>query len=489
MKKLKTAGRFLVFVCVALLCVGAVERWLMPKYYYNQTWPTTNTYKNFYQLKKNSVDVLIFGSSHALTCINPQVIYDKYGIVSYNLGCEQQSLVITYYWLREALKYQSPKVVILDTYILHSYDPSNGMNCNEGSVRKAMDSMRWSPMKWEAGNAIAEIDPEQSALSFSLLNVRYHTRWQGLGEDDYTESDMISHGGIKGFSVLGGTNENLTYTPFRDAETKDVDAEPMMEIMREYLDKIVELCGEQGIQLVLVKIPAGESAARYKSTKEYADGHGLPFYDFNEEKLYHAVGYNAAENLLSHPNYLGAEKVSDYLGKLLLTEYHVAPREDASFDESRRYYNRMVANLSLSTTTDINTYLELIDNEAYSIFLFASNGYGTWINDEIMGKIHALGFCSDLRGKPEGTFYCGVKDGGKVVEKLDMEDVSLSGSVRNGIVPYQFNENAQSLLVGGTQYGNSNPGLSVVVYDNETKSIIDKVYFHINEDKVSGTHY
>ena len=119
--RIKIALKFIAFVMLTMLCVNAINEWLKPEYYYMETWPTTNTYKDFYKLKRDSADVLFFGSSHTVATFDPQVIYDNYGITSYNLGCEQQSLVITYYWLREALKYQSPKAVVLDTYILHQY--------------------------------------------------------------------------------------------------------------------------------------------------------------------------------------------------------------------------------------------------------------------------------------------------------------------------------------------------------------------------------
>lgn len=198
-ENIKTAVKFITFVLITFFCVGLVNEWLKPEYYYNEMWPATNTYKDFYELEKNTVDVLIFGSSHAVSGINPQVIYDNYGITSYNLGSEEQSLVVTYFWLREALKYQSPKAIILDTYTLHKYVDAyvyNDMNCSETTVRKAMDALKFSPLKWEAGRTIEEIDPTQNGLSFLLLNIRYHSRWTSLGENDYTEKNMIDHGGI-----------------------------------------------------------------------------------------------------------------------------------------------------------------------------------------------------------------------------------------------------------------------------------------------------
>ena len=268
--RIKLTIKFICFLLVTFSCVLAVNVWLRPEYYYNEDWPTTSTYDDFYNLRKNSVDVLFFGSSHTVSTFNPQVIYDDYGITSYNMGCEQQSLVVTYYWLREALKYQSPKVVVLDTLTLYRYLDAyvyNDMNCSEGAVRKSIDSMRLSPLKFEAGRAIEAEDPTQSGLSFPFINIRYHTRWTGLNENDYTEINMDKHGGVKGYTTLKSTTEltDKNWIPFKSADAASVKPEPMVESAEHYLNLIVDLCNKNGIQLILTTTPYCESMPRYNS--------------------------------------------------------------------------------------------------------------------------------------------------------------------------------------------------------------------------------
>lgn len=370
--KAKLFIKFISFVLVTCLCVGVVNEWLKPKYYYNDVWPSTNTFKDFYNLEKNSVDVLFFGSSHVVSSLNPQVIYDTYGITSYNLGSEQQSLVVSYYWLREALKYQSPKAVVIDTYMIHKFSDSyiyNDMNCSEAAVRKAMDNMRLSPLKWEAAQTIAKTDPTQDSLSYIFPNIRYHSRWTSLGEDDFTQTSMVDHGGIKGFTVMDGSDPNLEYTPFRAEDAENVNSDIMMEPSKTFLGKTIDLCREKGIQVILINIPCAESIERYRSTKDFADSYGVPYYDFNEASLYYEIGYDASEDLLSHPNYRGAEKISLYIGKLLSEEYGIAPREDTSYDASRQLYQHKLENLHLATVTDIYQYLPLLNQDRYSVFI------------------------------------------------------------------------------------------------------------------------
>ena len=115
-------------ILLVLLFMRLADRVLIPKYYYNNKWSTTATYHGFYEIKDDTVDVLFLGSSHAACAFNPQVLYNEYGITSYNLGCEQQNLLLSYYWLKEALRSQKPRAVVLDSYILFEYKAGEALN-------------------------------------------------------------------------------------------------------------------------------------------------------------------------------------------------------------------------------------------------------------------------------------------------------------------------------------------------------------------------
>ena len=94
---------FLLILSNVLL---ATNRVLMPKSIIaNNRWPTTSTYHQFYNMKHDSVDVLFLGSSVTVNAFSPQEIYNHFGIRSYNLGSEQQSIFLSYFWLKEALRF------------------------------------------------------------------------------------------------------------------------------------------------------------------------------------------------------------------------------------------------------------------------------------------------------------------------------------------------------------------------------------------------
>ena len=101
----------------------------------------------------------------------------------------------------------------------------------------------------------------------------------------------------------------------------------MMPLMAEYLDRIVQLCRDRGVALVLVKTPTViHTPGRSRAVQDYADEHGLLFVDFNHTDYYYSeLSYDfwSDNGDGEHANLWGAEKLTDYMGTLLYDELGV----------------------------------------------------------------------------------------------------------------------------------------------------------------------
>ena len=346
MNRLRFFMKAMAFCMVLCLCLGFFSLLLTPKFYLEDIYPTTSTFREFYQLEENSVDVLFLGSSHAVTAFDPCVLYENWGLTSYNLGSEQQSLLITYYWLKEALRTQKPAAVVLDTYFLFPYYEDSPLNAGEAYLRKALDFMRRSPVFFEAVWEITKIDASQSMVNYLFPGLRYHDRLHLLTQKDYELSRLYETEGLMGYGMLLWESEDDRYEPF------DLfgDAEPaeMVPLMADCLDRIVKLCQENAISLILTKTPAvGQTAAKSQATQNYADEHGLLFVDFNDSSVYFSeLDYNffSDNGDNEHANLWGAEKITDYLGGILADEMMLEGREHPAWDAlSPRHEARMEA--------------------------------------------------------------------------------------------------------------------------------------------------
>jgi len=315
--------RFFLVKGIALLfilavCLKQTNKILLPKYTSKDGWPTTSTFLKFYDLEKDTVEVLFLGSSHMVSAVNPIQIDEEYGINSYNLGSEQQSIFLSYYWLREALRYQNPQIIVLDCYFLDrvSYSP---FNTEESFIRKSIDYMKWSDVKQDAVDEICSAYEDQTKLSYYLTNIRFHERWKSLTKDDFASYEEIAdYDGLNGYKILTEQYGENDYIPV--IEGTDSDTREFADPMKRYLDKIRELCDKNNMELILIMTPYKNcDIGLHNAIMKYSNEYGIPFYDFNEEKLYDKINYNFEEDNseVSHVNENGALKITSFLGELL----------------------------------------------------------------------------------------------------------------------------------------------------------------------------
>lgn len=318
MKKSFYFVKGMALVLILAVCMMWTNRILLPKYTSSDGWPTTSTFLKFYELEKDSVDVLFLGSSHMAAAVNPIQLGDEFGISAYNLSSEQQNLFISYYWLKEALRFQKPETVVLDCYFLEriSFEP---MNSEESFIRKSMDYMKWSAVKQEAVDELCRADSRQSKISYYLTNIRFHERWKSLTESDFASyKEIADYDGLNGYKRLTEKYGEDDYAPVVDGA--DLTMGAFAEPMGIYLDKIQTLCNENDIELILIMTPYFyQDAGLHNAISAYAEENQIVFYDFNEETLYDAVNYNFEEDNCekSHVNENGASKITSYLGRIL----------------------------------------------------------------------------------------------------------------------------------------------------------------------------
>ena len=121
---------------------------------------------NFYKQPKNSLDVVVLGSSHAYTSLNPYLIEDETGLKTYDFCTQQQPLWITYYYLKEALKYQHPKYVVLE---VHMAIVGNYNYAEEQVNRDAIDKMKFSMNKVDVINNSVEDKDDRVSYYLNII--------------------------------------------------------------------------------------------------------------------------------------------------------------------------------------------------------------------------------------------------------------------------------------------------------------------------------
>lgn len=490
----KNFFKCLLFATILIISLLFINRTLEPKYtLINNIWPTTSTYEHFYDMNDNSIDVLFLGSSVVVNAFCPQEIYNEYGIRSYNLGSEQQSIFLSYYWLKEALRFQSPRVVVLDTRFMWPLNVETPLNTKEALIRKSLDPMKWSEVKKEAVHNLCEIDETQSELSYYLTNFRFHSRWTELQEYDFKHY-MVSNSELKGFGPIT-SNGPASFTTYEQKDSSARRKFPL--IMQEYLDKTVSLCNENGIKLVLVSLPGNHMNDAVNNTfSEYAHENNIDYINFCSTENYEAIGaILPEESVYYHANIWGAIKLSQYIGMLLRDDYNVSAVEDPQYEQTKQYYERTIKNANLQRISEQMEYLKLIDDSNYIVFITSRADISSIVSDELKEELYNLGLQFSVSERMQDS-YCAVIEQGEVVyEEVTSDALNYTGSVRNGNTLYTLQSrgsntgSSSSIVINNVDYcaafsvyaknyAAASKGLNIVVYDMMTSKVIDRVTFY-----------
>ncbi len=292
---------------------------------------------SFYSLDDNSVDVLCLGSSHGYTSFQPNILWKEFGITSYVLCSPQQPLAMSYYLLKEALEYQHPKVVLLESYYIRVDNKDM-----EVPLRFALDGMHLDKVKLEVLASIRKDMPWKEKLSYYIPFLKYHVRWNSLENRDFNPR-LYLKGSALSYSVFPQEEPELSDMPWR-----------MSKSIRKYLKKIRKLCDENDIQLIIYAAPYGieddyehyvARQAINNTLEKYCARNDIPFFFYQRTG---EAGIDFATDFAdhSHMNAYGAEKVTMHLGNYIAEQYKLPDhRGDAayrSWDEDYEKYQKDV---------------------------------------------------------------------------------------------------------------------------------------------------
>ena len=445
------------------------------------------TYTNFYNLPKNSIDVLFFGTSHVRESIIPQELYNKYGIVSYVLASSSQSQLMSYYWLKEALDTQSPRAMVIDTSTV--FQPVGAGSTNN---RKTIDQIRHGQNWVDAVRNFSKYNTSESWQSLYLPNIRYHDRWKSLKKEDFVVREMASEFDLKGFAGAYWKTNNLKFSPFK-AESSDTREKISLPVL-EYVEKIISLCKERGIELILTKIPCtNQNIGKYNTLKDLAEKYGLRLYDMNEESLFVQTGIDFNEDFADygHANYKGALKVTDFIGKVLVNDIGIQPRKAEEWEATKVDYEEFKSDYRLPLTTDVTEYLSILtaNKDHYTILISARDDASKSLGAEAQAALKSLGLKNDWKNAYRKSYIAVIENGKVLYEKMSdkkltrrcaFDEKRFIGEIESA--GYDCG-NRSSIKIDGAEKSKNRRGLNIVVFSNDRHIVIDAVNFDTFDPK------
>ena len=277
-------------------------------------------------------EVEVFGSCHAYSSFDVPYYQEHYGLTAYNMSNPGEFLPITYVRMAEQFRKGVPDVALVDTWGLMVYDTYSTIeNTLEFYSIVNLESIPQSPEKKEVINDFGEFDSlelnfplahykdrliERELLpydfDFTRENVREWHESHYLYHNDWLFNEMDDRIGNRG-------NVSWEAYPQEDYDRLQSHVEagqtmPIEDNLMKYLDRIIDLCRENGVELIFYRAPYLSTENELKKANflaEYLAEQGIPFYDLEAELDFDPMTDFFDEHHLAVP---GMAKATDFLG-------------------------------------------------------------------------------------------------------------------------------------------------------------------------------
>lgn len=447
-----------IAVFVAVFCVigGAVNLLLE-----NKNVESVNM-ERYYDQPEGTVDMLGLGSSRLGYSTDIGALWHDYGIAGYSLYSGIESFWNSYDVLREALRVNPPKVVVLEAhaafydfeYIYEEYQFRN-TNGIEDPLTK-LQSVRIS-------------SPQKSWMNMWLGFPVYHARFDELTRSDL---DLPAYEDFKGsFPRYGSIGENEPVAAWGSDEVHR-----MLSKEETYLRGIVDLLREYDIPLVLYAAPTCDYEKRepyYNAVETFAAEEGIAYLDLNtiegDDRFVLADFTDGA-----HLNTSGGRKVARLLGTYLRDNFgledHRGDERYASWDRAEHLYE----NDYLKLITNIQEYAAELRRDGRTVLIA-----GHWVSEGDYAGLRNTLVAAGL-SVPQASQW--ESRDAQLWVLPDTSSEVVAHLARNGRLTLRTHEISYGIEGASAVFDKDEPivtfdgsGIALIVYDEETDEIIDKV--------------
>ncbi len=212
-------------------------------------------WQEYYQ-RKDSIDLVILGSSHAYRSYDPKVIGQAMGLENrvFNFGSSAQSPMVSFFVLKEILEIQRPKYVVMDLYYLVFQEDNQLRN-----RRYNLDYMQSGPTRTAFFRDGFSVEEKVLLTAFPTLVYKDYLKPKFnklLGRPHM----LKKKGNYQGAGFVSNPDtlsmEKLKYQNQFDYFDTEISA--ITDSNLGYLKKIYDLCHRENISLFFITAPMPE---------------------------------------------------------------------------------------------------------------------------------------------------------------------------------------------------------------------------------------
>lgn len=516
--------RAVCFVLLGVLLLAAVQHVMTLKWEYSVRTP-------FRTLEGSGpAQVLFMGASPIYTSVSPVNIYEQYGITSLDLASPDQHMALSYDLLREALRSWTPDVVVLEAARLLDFFGSN-MNL----WMQVLADAPMSRLKLRDAMSYAEVaemegaETYEKALFGALFPLyQFHSRWTELGKNDFVRQEQflgLTASVAKGSQIISGVSPAVTSVELMNSiaavmesnasietvsiadgqvsdsiqETAPLYSPQLSEPNVQYFEKIKELCQDNGIELLLVKIPdtynpvtygTAWTVQRHEKVAAFAAEHGVPFLDLLYDVDTGIDWGNDSYDGGIHANIRGAQKVSAYLGAYLQETYQLPSLSEPSYDAALPLYQQAETVAVLQTELDLGNWIRWVkeSDRDLTVAMAVYEDMSLGLTEDNIRILQSIGLQTDFGAMSFADTFLAVWE-----HSADGTDTIPYEAMSNRELTYAYNAPDGGTLIyllsrGGYQYANVSisvdgaeqtlptRGLHLIAYDQASGLVLDDIW-------------
>ncbi len=287
---------------------------------------------SFYSQPKNTMDGIYVGASGVdRYWVSPQA-YEDYGETIFSFSFGTEPLVLCKYTIVEALKYQHPKVIVID--IRAVVKGPNRMR--EEFIRRVTDNLRFSKNRLDATKAALEYSSkgenyiDESDWSFYFNFLKYHSKWNG----GISLKDFLNPKPSLNFMGFAAHTKAIYLSNPQKLPESISDDMPIEKETEKVLIDLLDYCDtikDADILFVASPYPGRINAQKkINYAMKIIKKRGYQTIDFNTPEMYREVGLDVNTDFYNdrHVNLAGALKFTDYMANYLRTEYNLPDRRN-----------------------------------------------------------------------------------------------------------------------------------------------------------------
>jgi hypothetical protein len=450
-------------------------------------------YADFFdKAEKNQIDVLFMGSSHVINALNPAVLFGDYGYTSYNMGGHGSIMQATYWELKEALQFCTPKYIVLDTYMLdRDYKYLDVMDEDASDEDRAtsiaqlhlnMDCWPLNELKVEAvKDLIKDEDIQKQFLADFYV---YHNRWDELDRNDYKAlMGTADRNHLFGAEMRYG----MELTPGIYPAPEDDDGLGGETVGEEYMCKFLDECQERGINVIVTFLTCSattDDKRAVDSARHIAEDYDVPFIDMLDQGV---ADLYTDLNDTGHLNANGSIKATRCIGDLLaatgdLTDH----RGDDAYHDWQVKSDEFYADIYDMAVNSDNIYQQLnyLTDDGVSSIVYINDGSQAFGDEQMKKLIH--NFTETPKIYHTDGPYILINDVSSAMVYEASGDEALDGiSTSLGTVHYQPVEHLfrlfytdedteNNLLYNDAMYEYD---IQIITYDNESGEVLSHHYY------------